>query len=137
MMIENPTVKKPICERDPRAVEHPAELVATVLVDARKSARLVGRAAEQMDTRRRQPLRALVASRTLSGSYAVQDGRRTAAQHDEHREDDQADAGVALPEDDPERVPPEPATSRSSDLAIEFGGTGGRLHQDGRSRGSR
>ena len=73
---------------------------------------------------------------TLLGSYAVKTSAKT-ADPNEHREDDQADAGVALPEEIPERVPPQPATSGSSDLAIEFGGTGGRLHQDGRSRGSR
>ena len=62
---------------------------------------------------------------------------KTAHEH-EHREDDQADAGVALPEEIPERVPPQAAASRSGDLAIDIRRQPAvDVHQDGRTRGSR
>ena len=52
-MMANVTVANPMMQREPRAIQHPAEKVAAVAVNAEEMLRLIGGTAQQMDARRR------------------------------------------------------------------------------------
>ena len=94
-------------QRRPGAVDDPAEHVAEVAVGAEDVLRLVGRAAEQVDARRRPALDAGLDAEERLGRVERGDLAGEHGHEEEHREDGQPDDRGALAQDVAGGVPPQ------------------------------
>ena len=110
MTIAKPTVMKPTWSETRDAVDDPAELVAQVRVEAHQVLRLVGRAAQEVDARRRAARDVGLAQVEQRHDRIVRrDERREDGDQEQEREDDEPDDRGALAQDVAQRVAPQRA----------------------------
>ena len=136
--------REPRDQRDPGAVDDPAELVVAEAVDAEDVLGLVLGAAEQVDARRVARMDVLLVEQHLRRAVRGDDRREDGDEHEE-AEDDRADDRRLLPERLPEGVTPQSAGPQDGGLDLGPGPIGrpGQLdlgldrHQVTRTFGSR